>query len=464
MPLLSDCFTQKTTRKMADEPPADAGSRRRRRLESAKVPEDAELPPSEPLQPPEEVAEPAEPVGRRRRRQLQQPPDSAREVPAAADEADAAAGEAAEAADEANASPLAADSAAAPIPTTTSTRVPPVAPSTPASQERSGGRRNRLQRSAAAVAPAAMGDMLAEEERKLLSAPVRIDQDDLYPADMEPHFLVHPPAPELGEAGERYVELPPTARSGRAFRRVRAAETVGPDGNASTSGAAAGTVATADSVDAETAHLAAPSGAVQAGALIVGLLVHVAQGALAGVSLMQAAATPWPGDDGSLIRPMAYAKAALPLNRTLFLLAAASFLASCDLHAAAPRAGTAILILFHAIVVLTCVLQLPTDVALHVGRAARDSALTTALETSLFNTTLEVPYRPDLLPEMAMEEGSGFFSTALSAEQFGFWQALISLRAFFASCAWLLACLLQSHMAFGVPPVASEAQHGYSEW
>ena len=365
-------------------------------------------------------------------------------------------------------------------------------------------------------APQPKGHALADEERTLLETPLRLDRGDIYPATAEPHFLIEPPAPELGEVNDRFVELPPIAGSrgaaDRNFRRMKKDEVLAKDRTEREAAARAGVsggagvgadgggagVGAAALADAEHASLLAhPSGGVQGIALLAGLLAHLSQGALCGASLLQLAATPWPGGGTSgdvlnsltLVRPMAYATVALPLNRTLSMLALASFIASCDLHAAAPRAGTALLLFLHACVVLTCVLELPTCVALTVGRAEREPALASILSVTLVNSTADLEqaigsdpaapatgsmlppppppphiYRPDLLPEMALEEGGGFFSTALSAQQLGFWEGLLFVRAILSTLAWILSCLMQSHMAFGVPPV-SEGSVGYlNDW
>ena len=156
------------------------------------------------------------------------------------------------------------------------------------------------------------------------------------------------------------------------------------------------------------------------------------------------------------------------------------------------------LLVLHACVVVTCVLELPTCVSLGVGRIKREPLLTALITQSLTNITaatlgtdaqgdaspppplpppvLVMPsppppppppfeFRPDLLPQMALESGGGFFSTDLSAQQLGFWQGLIVVRAIFSTVAWLLACLMQSHLAFGVPPIAEgSVGGGYGSW
>ena len=295
-------------------------------------------------------------------------------------------------------------------------------------------------------APPPMGSGLAEEERLLLATPLQLSRGDLYPTSVEPHFPMMPPAPMIGEVDASYVELPIENR----FRRVSRQP-----------GAPISAVGAGAPADARAEFTMAPTAATEAVALIIGLGIHLAQGALAGVSLMQAAAAPWPDDSRtpsgarSLVRPLAYADLALPLQRTLALLAGASFLASCDLHAAAPRYSTGAMLVLYAIVVITCVLELPTDVALHVGRGQRETALSAALTASFVNETDVTPafYRPYNLPEAALETGGGFFSTALSIQQFSFFQGLIIVRAILTTIAWLLSSLVQSQPAFGVPPV-----------
>lgn len=310
-------------------------------------------------------------------------------------------------------------------------------------------------------------DGLADEERMLLGQPVRLDRADIYPSSAEPHFLVEPPAPEIGEVHARYVELP-GLDGVKSFRRLRngarATPSAIPEGSTER---ASGESSGGSSADV-------PSGATQLVAMIMGIIIHLGQGLLAGVSLIQLASTPWP-DDGTLSRPMAYATVALPMHRTIALLSGVSFLAACDLHAAAPRVTTAVLVLLYALIVILSLLSLPTDVALHVGRSSRVDALQDALDatvTSLVtNSSLHhveyIPFRPDEMPELSLEDGGGFFSTALSARQFGFWQALMAFRAVLACICWLLASLLQSRVAFEVPPIAHdglETTSGTSRW
>lgn len=361
-------------------------------------------------------------------------------------------------------------------------RLPGPLPPIPSSSEKpppsSASGRTRSTRSArersdrgGPLAPPAAAVSLAEEERRLLAKPLRIRRADLYPASAEPHFLMEPPAPVIGEVDASYVEMPIE----KSFRRIRQTDGGAGGGGAgglrtSASNASLGAEGGSDE-DRDAAFRSAPSGATQAIALLVGLAIHLAQGALAGASLMQLACSPWPDASNSLARPLAYAPLALPMQRTLHLLAGASFLAAVDLHAAAPRVTSGVLLVLYGLIVVTCVLQLPTDVALDVGRTRRLSALSNALDAHLAanaSTPAGQPlpdYRPDLLPETALEDGGGFFSPRLSSSQFGLFQALICVRALLATLAWLLACQLQSAPAFGLPPLPDdEFTDGLSSW
>lgn len=111
-----------------------------------------------------------------------------------------------------------------------------------------------------------------------------------------------------------------------------------------------------------------------------------------------------------------------------------------------------VLLLLHALIVVTTTLELPTTIALHEGRAAREAAFTAPLLDVLANVT-NTTFEPQRLPEAALEAGGGPFSTALSAAQLDFWQVLVTMRALLALLCWLIACLLQSHDVFEVPPI-----------
>jgi hypothetical protein len=332
-------------------------------------------------------------------------------------------------------------------------------PSTPDSSAPPNGARGRVPLTPGALRPArqpSLLDALAAEERELLTEDLRIKASDIYPTNAEPHFLIEPPAPGLGEVDDRYVELP---AAGRQFKRVR---------QSNKPGARVSGEADADSVRAGAASSGerptdAPTGGMQFIALLMGLGIRASQGALAGACLMQVACSPWPDDD-TLVRPLAYAKLALPLQRALHVLATTAFLGACDVHAASPSAASVLAIILHATVVLTFVLSLPTDVALPLGLAEREPTLQAAFDAAGVNLSAAA-YEPALLPITALEEGSGFFSTALSAEQFGFWQGLLWVRAVCALLAWLIASLTTGQtMTFAVPPVLEEYESTTANW
>lgn len=186
----------------------------------------------------------------------------------------------------------------------------------------------------------------------------------------------------------------------------------------------------------------------------------------------------------------AYAPLAVGAQRMVHLFASFAFLGAADLHAAQPRYLTGLILWLYTGVVITCLLQAPTDVALHFGRKSRESVLTQALEYSLGSNlsvvanlaaggdvavvaaeivaTQHAPtvgpfgqpegrllFRPEALAAMQYEprESSGFFSPELSGRQFSFWQALMWARAALATFCWVTSTLLQSGWAFGVPPI-----------
>ena len=69
--------------------------------------------------------------------------------------------------------------------------------------------------------PRALPDELADDERQLLVSSLQLAEDDLYPAEYEPQFIIRPAAPAIGATTEHYSEV---GGSGGGFRRVTAAE------------------------------------------------------------------------------------------------------------------------------------------------------------------------------------------------------------------------------------------------
>ena len=188
--------------------------------------------------------------------------------------------------------------------------------------------------------------------------------------------------------------------------------------------------------------------------------------------------SPWPERDegqpfegqGQLVKPMMYASVALPLHRLLQILALCAFLASCDLHAADPKPATVFMMLLHALVVITLVLELPTSVALHLHRKEQVPTVQWMLDGVLAGNSsginpltglLEsIQYEPRFLPPFQYPtpvdgvDSTGLFSTSLNQGQMGIWQALIVMRMIFAGVAWLVSCIVQSRPAFEVPPIS----------
>ena len=80
------------------------------------------------------------------------------------------------------------------------------------------GRSRRAVAPLASTMPSALGEKLHLQDRELLSAPLRVDEADLFPLDQDPMYITQPPVPSLGGEGvERYAE-----GTGRRFRRMPA--------------------------------------------------------------------------------------------------------------------------------------------------------------------------------------------------------------------------------------------------
>ena len=313
------------------------------------------------------------------------------------------------------------------------------------------------------------GALLPDDERRLLEAPLKIERGDLYPSRAEPHFLIEPPAPALGEVSANYVELAGTM----TFKCTSTAAK-----NDEELGTSNGTFKSHHHASATAALAHGPTGGTQFVMLCIGIAIHLAQGALAGLSLLQLALQPWPDDSRTLTRPMAYAPAAMATQRAMQILAMFAFIGAADLHAVNPRYASALTLVLYACVVTTLIIELPTDVALSVGRRNRETVLSEALDVSLgvgqtvlasdgaiqslidpdvLATQIQGRFRPELLAVMQLEQQErGFFSTNLSAQQLNFWQALIWTRAVMSTFCWISISLLQSGWAFRLPPFAVE--------
>jgi len=301
----------------------------------------------------------------------------------------------------------------------------------------------------------------------LLEAPLMLDKRDIYPSRAEPHFLIEPPAPELGSVTSSYVEV-----AGAGFMCSSALGSKDDGVGATTTAASA--VAASQRSGSHLRLAFGPTGGTQGLMLCIGVTIHLSQGALAGATLLQLAIAPWPDASGSLVRPMAFAPMAMQTQRMLHVLASFAFLGAADLHAVVVSYTSGLLLIMYAIVIVTLLLELPTDVALHHGRDQREAILSNALnyakgvnESSAGNSMpaevlaaqrFEDAYTPQNLASMQYEPHDSaprdFFSTALSKQQLDFWTGLLWVRAALATFSWITSTLLQSGWVFAVPPVA----------
>ena len=164
--------------------------------------------------------------------------------------------------------------------------------------------------------PSALGEKLHLQDRELLSAPLRVDEADLFPLDQDPMYITQPPVPSLGGEGvERYAE-----GMGRRFRRMPAQA----DGEQ---------LATAASAEHSGATYVPPppSGGTQAAFTFFGLMYHASGGMLAGITLAQSICSPG-FDCDNLVLHMAYASVALTLQRAVTTLSLLAFIGTADRH------------------------------------------------------------------------------------------------------------------------------------
>ena len=322
---------------------------------------------------------------------------------------------------------------------------------------------------------------LPEEEQLLLQSPLMLDKGDIYPARAEPHFLVEPPAPALGHITTSYVEV--AGKNGHF--RCAPALTANDCSDAAGARTCSATPGSSHDGGAKVSRFSplvyGPTGGMQALMLCVGVALHLSHGALAGASLLQLALHPWPDSNDTLVQPMAFACVAMRAQRTMRLLATFAFLDACDLHAATKTYTTGLILWLHVTVVITLLIEMPTDVSLALGRNDRESVLAEALDYSLgINRSLfdsadgsiglaqsaEIlgaqPYRggfvPNQLASMQYEEQKrDFFSTSLSKQQLDFWAGLMWGRASLTLLCWVLITLLHSGWTFSLPPIAYES-------
>ena len=180
------------------------------------------------------------------------------------------------------------------------------------------GRSRRAVAPLASTMPSALGEKLHLQDRQLLSAPLRVDEADLFPLDQEPTYITQPPVPTLGGEGvERFAEG--MGRQQR-FRRMPAqadgeqlATAAGPEHSSAT-------------------HVPPPpSGGTQAAFTLFGLMYHASGGMLAGITLAQSICSPG-FDCDNLVLHMAYASVALTLQRAVTALSLLAFIGTADRH------------------------------------------------------------------------------------------------------------------------------------
>ena len=166
--------------------------------------------------------------------------------------------------------------------------------------------------------PSALGERLHLRDRQLLSAPLRVDDADLFPLDQEPTYITQPPVPSLGGEGvERYAES--MGRQQR-FRRMPAQA----DGEQLS--------IAADREQSSAAFVPPPpSGGTQAAFTLFGLAYHASGGMLAGITLAQSICSPG-FDCNNLVLHMAYASVALTLQRAVTALSLFAFIGTADRH------------------------------------------------------------------------------------------------------------------------------------
>ena len=201
--------------------------------------------------------------------------------------------------------------------------------------ESAGAALRRKQREAPAPdglrVPSALPDELAEVEKRLLSTPMRVDDEDIFPDDYEPHPYMQPPVPSLGAAKEVYTEV--GGGGARPFRRVAAAAGGGggteSDGGTAEGGGRNGGL----SSGGETRGAYEPSVTSRVLMILLGLVFRGAHGTLAGLCLMQLVVVPGFGAT-RLTEHLAYAPCAMPLQRAMSTVAVLAFLGdeTCPFH------------------------------------------------------------------------------------------------------------------------------------
>lgn len=285
--------------------------------------------------------------------------------------------------------------------------------------------------------PSALGEKLHLQDRELLSAPLRVDEADLFPLDQDPMYITQPPVPSLGGEGvERYAE-----GMGRRFRRMPAQA----DGEQ---------LATAASAEHSGATYVPPppSGGTQAAFTFFGLMYHASGGMLAGITLAQSICSPG-FDCDNLVLHMAYASVALTLQRAVTTLSLLAFIGTADRHVCRRTHLSGLTLFLTGLYVVLVALQLPPDAVFHHGRRERDPVLKTKhdlagddpLKLQLDNATA--------FPEFILEEAESLFEMKLTCNLINYQQLLVLARTLIALLAWVLACHEDPYTLFTVPPL-----------
>jgi len=287
--------------------------------------------------------------------------------------------------------------------------------------------------------PSALGERLHLRDRQLLSAPLRVDDADLFPLDQEPTYITQPPVPSLGGEGvERYAES--MGRQQR-FRRMPAQA----DGEQLS-------IAADREQSSATFVPPPPSGGTQAAFTLFGLAYHASGGMLAGITLAQSICSPG-FDCNNLVLHMAYASVALTLQRAVTALSLFAFIGTADRHVCRRTFLSGLTVALTGLCVLLVALQLPPDAVFHHGRRERDPTLKIKHDEAGEDPAKLQLEDPIAFPEFILEESDTLFEMRLSCNLINYQQFLTLSRTLIALLAWVLACHEDPYKLFTVPPL-----------
>ncbi|KAL1508721.1 hypothetical protein AB1Y20_004816 [Prymnesium parvum] len=320
--------------------------------------------------------------------------------------------------------------------------------------EREPRRRDGVSRLAGLEIPSALPSALPEVERKLLDArvPDLVDEEDIYPDDLEPYLHQQPPAPSIGVAKDIYTEVL-AGSSLRGFRRVKNASVVG---GGSLHERYDGVSEPSEEAEDSSNNYYEPSVTCRVLMLLLGVTLRASQGTLAGLCLMQWTIVPWFNPD-VLTQHLSYAPIAMPLQRGMHLCGLIAFLAACDRHVGEPRLSSGVAIVLYGLVLVSIVLQLPTDLSLHLARQDRLPELYAALrladELRTSRDLLVVDPRLEVTLAVDRDGDGGLYSFGHTVSHLNAWATLIWLRTIAAFVAFLLCSADDDGNAFDVPPL-----------